>query len=126
MSQEEIVRYKIKNAEFKAKVKSDNERFTVDNIIRVTEHDTLPQVIEKSIAENKTPVIIRQSKYENYLLNLNLNKLFSCLISKQEIFGLLHKENREIDLRQWCLHLRKCDKSIKHSVNKKNKNKNKL
>ena len=66
MSQEEIVRYKIKNAEFKAKVKSDNERFTVDNIIRVTEHDTLPQVIEKSIAENKTPVIIRQSKYENY------------------------------------------------------------
>lgn len=62
MSQEEIVRYKVKNAEFKAKMKSDSERFTVENIIKLKEHETLPQIIEKSISENKTPIIIRQSK----------------------------------------------------------------
>ena len=41
-----------------------NERFTEDNIIKLTQHENLPQVIENSIAENKTPLIIRQSKYK--------------------------------------------------------------
>jgi len=62
MSQEEIVKYKIKNSEFKAQMKSQNERFTIENIIKIKEHEKLPEIIEKSIADNKTPIIIRQSK----------------------------------------------------------------
>jgi hypothetical protein len=63
MSQEEIVRYKKKNKEFKQQLKSQNERFTIDNLIKVKELETLPEIIEKSISENRTPIIIRQSKY---------------------------------------------------------------
>ena len=52
MSQKEIVRYKIKYTEFKAKMKSDSERFTIENIIRLREHENLPQIIEKSVVDN--------------------------------------------------------------------------
>jgi hypothetical protein len=62
MTQEEIVRYKIKNREFKQQLKSQSERFTIDNIIKIKELETLPEIIEKSISENRTPIIIRESK----------------------------------------------------------------
>jgi len=65
MTQEELIRFKIKNTEFKAKIKSENEKFSYHNIIKIKNLNELNLAIEKSLFENKTPLIIRETRYSN-------------------------------------------------------------
>lgn len=62
MSQEELIRFKIKNTEFRAKLKSENEKFSNNNIIKIKNMNELNMIIENTLLENKTPLIIRESK----------------------------------------------------------------
>ncbi len=62
MTQDELIRFKIKNSDFKAKLKSENEKFSSNNIHRIKNLNELNTIIEISLHENKTPLIIRESK----------------------------------------------------------------
>lgn len=62
MTQDELIRFKIKNSDFKAKLKSENEKFSYNNIHRIKNLNELNLIIENSLLENKTPLIIRESK----------------------------------------------------------------
>jgi len=62
MTSEESIRFKIKNLEFKAKLKSESEKFSSANIFKIANLNELSLIIEHSIIENKTPLIIRESK----------------------------------------------------------------
>ena len=62
MSLEELKKFKIKNTEYTAKMKSENEKFSIANIFKIKNHNELRNYIEKSINDNKTPLILRLSK----------------------------------------------------------------
>lgn len=62
MAQEELIRFKIKNKEFNVKLKSENEKFSINNVITIKKLNELNLAIETTIQENKTPLIIRESK----------------------------------------------------------------
>ncbi len=61
MSQEELIRFKIKNKEYKLKLKSENEKFSSSNIHKIKFTSDLNAVMENSINNNKTPLFIRES-----------------------------------------------------------------
>lgn len=63
MSQDELIKFKIKNSDFRAKLRSEYEKFSSANIRKVKNIQDLSHFIANSINENKTPLIIRQSKY---------------------------------------------------------------
>jgi len=62
MTQDELIRFRFKNCEFKAMLKSENEKFSYNNIHKIKTFNELNLLIEKSLIENKTPLIIRESR----------------------------------------------------------------
>jgi len=59
--------FKTKNSEYLLKIKQENQKFSRANIMRITNQQELLSVIEQTILNNKTPLILRSSSYINYI-----------------------------------------------------------
>ena len=54
--------FKTKNSEYFAKIKSENQKFSRANIIKIANQQELISHIESTISSNKTPLILRSSR----------------------------------------------------------------
>jgi hypothetical protein len=84
LTADEMEAFKLKNIDFTSKSKNQFEKFSRENITRVSNPIQLVTAIDETYKANKIPLIIRSENKK---------------IEKDEILSYLHGEYREIDLR---------------------------
>jgi hypothetical protein len=53
--------FKSKNFEYMLKIKQENQKFSRANVLKISTQDELLSIIEHTILNNKTPLILRSS-----------------------------------------------------------------
>ena len=84
LTNEEMESFKLKNIDFTSKSKNQFEKFSRENLIKITNQIELMTAIEETYKSNKIPLLLRSEEKK---------------VEKEDILNLFMNHYREIDLR---------------------------